>query len=171
MSLLVLIASRLKLGSYGSVGFVRIAVRIARACTALSDPIPHAARGPIMAPARRGRRHISTHGITAVSLLLAGAGHPIVSVYGIRGEGFSNLAHPRVLQVLFCPEGPWHVFLESLLFLATLALLYGAFVTWERMEQAGVVVFMLTILLLASWLAPALGGSFSHRGFVDLYPI
>jgi hypothetical protein len=169
MSLLVLVASRLKLGSYGLwalCGLLLGLLVLVRHTDVLL--------GLYLIPFLVGREVVSWRRLAAAGgmFLLTvspqllyywlGTGHPIVSVYGIRGE---------VLQVLFVPKTHGMFFWSPLLFLATLALFYGAFVTWDRRDQAGVVVFILTIVLFASWLDPALDGSFGHRGFVDLYPI
>jgi hypothetical protein len=178
MSLLVLVASRLVPGRYAlwALGglLLGLLVLVRHTDILLSVYlIPFIVR-PGIVSWRRLATATSVFLFTVSPQILyywLSTGHPIVSVYGIRGEGFSNLAHPQVLQILFLPQAHGMFFWSPLLALAAIALFHGAIVGRDRRDLAGVVVFMLITLLIASWLDPGLGAGFGHRGFIELYPI
>lgn len=124
----------------------------------------------------RERRSIAL--MAAVALLLIApqlaiyyraTGHLLVSSYGSLGFNFSS---PRLVDVLFSVRKGLF-FWSPLLLLASAGLIGLAFSrhTARNFVTTAAVFLPIHIYLIASWWDWQFGGSYGHRGFVDVLPL
>ncbi|MBK9146836.1 MAG: hypothetical protein IPM12_03330 [Flavobacteriales bacterium] len=93
-------------------------------------------------------------------------GEAITFTYGKKGEHFEFGSMVPGL-VLFSPRNGWLVYTP--LMIAVLAMLLRR--AWQGVAPARSVLFLVvfTLIVYSAWWCWWLGGSFGHRGFVDLY--
>lgn len=90
-------------------------------------------------------------------------------VWSYEGEGFSNAARPKVLQVLFSHQNGLFPYTPI-----ALAMVGGIAWAWRRRAGSAPVVaflFLLATYTFASWWAWWFGGAFGHRCYVEFYAL
>jgi hypothetical protein len=118
-------------------------------------------------------RHLALMAVTALVVVIPqlaiyyqATGRPLISSYGSLGFTFTS---PHLAGVLFSVQ-------KGLFFWSPLLLLAMAGLPMMRGSTRAfllpaVVIFALDTYLIASWWDWQFGGSYGHRGFVDLFPI
>ncbi len=104
--------------------------------------------------------------IPQLAIYYQATGRPLISSYGSLGFTFAS---PHLAGVLFSVQ-------KGLFFWSPLLLLAVAGLPMMRGSTRAfllpaVVIFALDTYLIASWWDWQFGGSYGHRGFVDLFPI
>ena len=95
------------------------------------------------------------------------SGHWLHFSYG--GEGFANLGHPRILQVLFSPVNGLFAYAPLvLIFLAGLGLML-----FQKIRNGWPValLFCMVTLVCASWKMWYFGCSYGQRSFIEYYAL
>lgn len=93
-------------------------------------------------------------------------GRWLVFAYAYKGERFTHLFDPHLADVLLGVVNGWWVYTP----LMALTCLWLAWMAWRR-EPGGRTLLAITVLVwygYAAWWCWWLGGSFGHRGFVEL---
>ncbi len=89
--------------------------------------------------------------------------------FSYRDEGFTNLLHPRILEVLFSPVNGLIPYTPLILFFLAGT---GMMITHRKPNGWPVaVVFLMVILVSASWKMWYFGCSFGQRPFIEYYAV
>lgn len=95
----------------------------------------------------------------------------VLSSYGLRGEGFTNLRSPQLGTVLFSVKSGLF-FWSPVVLISLISFLYGCVRGSERLFSAYVLLlFSIQSYIIASWWKPDFSGGFGHRGFVEFLPL
>lgn len=93
------------------------------------------------------------------------SGHWIYYSYG--NEGFSNMSHPKILQVLFAPYNGLIPYSLIFIFL----FLANIYAVYKKVPYAiyFLVYQILSIYIISSWWAPTFGDGYGQRNFVQTF--
>ncbi|MCK9219244.1 MAG: hypothetical protein PHF97_03890 [Bacteroidales bacterium] len=89
--------------------------------------------------------------------------------FSYRDEGFTNLAHPRILEVLFSPVNGWFSYTPLALFIMAgiVMMIFGKKKNWVLVT----LVFLMITLICSSWKMWYFGCSYGQRSFIEYYPL
>ncbi len=87
--------------------------------------------------------------------------------YSYTKEGFSNILHPKILQVLFAPYNGLVPY--SLLFIVLVPVNIYAIIKKQTYAIYFFVYQLLAIYLIASWWAPSFGDGYGQRNYVQIF--
>ncbi len=116
--------------------------------------------------------------VALVSLIIASpqflywykiTGKPIIFSYGYNHESFSNWKSPKIIEVLVGHKSGWLLHTPVMIF--SLIGMVMAYRAKKLSAPVMISLFLLTLLVCASWWAYTFGCAFGYRSFIEYYAL